>query len=868
MGLCSTHLTGRNDPFVYVLYSAFILSDRTRSYPMISRRIIIQTLLPLFILLFCAGTLWGQSVGPVQALQFDGVDDYVDVGNDPSLTLTTSFTMEAWVQFTSTAGEGVQTFLSKNEGPGPSNKWVWYYWDQNNRMEFHIFGLPASSVFLASDPWTPTLNQWYHVAVTKNGDAYTFYRDGELDGTASSAISIPPINFNALIGRSEGAQLFNGSIEEVRIWNVTRTTSEIREAMHRRLTGQETGLVAYWHFDEGVGTTTSDATSNDNTGTLAGGPTWITSTAPAGDGASVTRQISTPGEVDFTNADLTMNVNAKTGTEDLVVTRIQTNPPGVQPSGVATVSPQYWIVNAYGGGTITTDLTFSIGTSAIGPGDLATPSNLVLFGRSTTADGSWAQVATASGATNHTATFPAIAGFSQLTVGTTGDSPLVGTVQSIQVAVDTAFGAVGDTLRVAATLTNENTSPVGGLQFSVILGDTVDAHFVGLEDTLSNPGFTVSTTTAGDSLRLVIFSGSGAVIQPGTGIPLATLLYVLDPDSSDLGNTIDLFLGDVEVGDSLGVAFADSAVDGQLQVGIRGDVNLDGRISILDIIRLVRFIVGSSPSPDIGSTAYNIADMNDDGAINVVDLISQVNRILGITQPPPPKALPSPVYVRLGDVQMADGNMWLPVFIDTNMPVAGLQFTIAYDPGGVAFGTPNIVQSEFNQAASYSDGGEFRVVAYSLKADHSLTDGDDPVMLIPVSITGDGTQSATVTYILLATRNGQTVPVIMENSSVTFSNKLAVPAEFSLSEAYPNPFNPSTTISYEVPKPAHVTLVVYNLLGQEVIRLVDQQQQAGRYTSVWTGKNAHGVTVSSGIYVYRMTSGSGFSKASRMILLK
>ncbi|MBI4551569.1 MAG: T9SS type A sorting domain-containing protein, partial [Candidatus Latescibacteria bacterium] len=75
-------------------------------------------------------------------------------------------------------------------------------------------------------------------------------------------------------------------------------------------------------------------------------------------------------------------------------------------------------------------------------------------------------------------------------------------------------------------------------------------------------------------------------------------------------------------------------------------------------------------------------------------------------------------------------------------------------------------------------------------------------------------------------------------------------------------------LAYEVPKAAHIVLAVYNLLGQEVIRLVDAEQQPGRYELVWTGRTAQGLSVASGVYLYRLTSSTGFSETKRMTLLK
>ena len=67
---------------------------------------------------------------------------------------------------------------------------------------------------------------------------------------------------------------------------------------------------------------------------------------------------------------------------------------------------------------------------------------------------------------------------------------------------------------------------------------------------------------------------------------------------------------------------------------------------------------------------------------------------------------------------------------------------------------------------------------------------------------------------------------------------------------------------------SHITLTIYNTLGQEVIRPVDQVQPVGRYEVVWHGTNGRGAGVASGIYLYRIVSGSGYVDTKRMTLLK
>ena len=91
--------------------------------------------------------------------------------------------------------------------------------------------------------------------------------------------------------------------------------------------------------------------------------------------------------------------------------------------------------------------------------------------------------------------------------------------------------------------------------------------------------------------------------------------------------------------------------------------------------------------------------------------------------------------------------------------------------------------------------------------------------------------------------------------------------EFSLAQNFPNPFNPSTSISYELRSESSVTLKVYDLLGREVATLANGVEKTGLHTVRWSGRNEQGVSVSSGIYFYQLHAGS-FVSTKKMILLK
>jgi beta-glucuronidase len=92
--------------------------------------------------------------------------------------------------------------------------------------------------------------------------------------------------------------------------------------------------------------------------------------------------------------------------------------------------------------------------------------------------------------------------------------------------------------------------------------------------------------------------------------------------------------------------------------------------------------------------------------------------------------------------------------------------------------------------------------------------------------------------------------------------RTAVPKEYSLSQNHPNPFNPSTTMSFSLPAPGMVTVTVFDILGKEVTRIVNERMEAGTYTRTWDASR-----FPSGIYFYQIRAGS-FTDTKKMVLIK
>ena len=103
--------------------------------------------------------------------------------------------------------------------------------------------------------------------------------------------------------------------------------------------------------------------------------------------------------------------------------------------------------------------------------------------------------------------------------------------------------------------------------------------------------------------------------------------------------------------------------------------------------------------------------------------------------------------------------------------------------------------------------------------------------------------------------------------SLFLSKSPQIPADYSLSQNFPNPFNPVTTITYEIPRMSYITLKVYNLAGQRVSSLVSQVQRAGKYQVQWDGKDFNGREVASGVYIYSISTDE-FHSFKKLVLMK
>jgi hypothetical protein len=101
----------------------------------------------------------------------------------------------------------------------------------------------------------------------------------------------------------------------------------------------------------------------------------------------------------------------------------------------------------------------------------------------------------------------------------------------------------------------------------------------------------------------------------------------------------------------------------------------------------------------------------------------------------------------------------------------------------------------------------------------------------------------------------------------TVSKNPALPTSFTLHQNFPNPFNPTTTLKYDLPEDNFVILTIYDMLGRVVVELVNTTQEAGFKLVQWDGSDSMGRSVSAGVYLYQIRAGE-FVQTRKMVLLK
>ena len=223
--------------------------------------------------------------GPKNCLHFDGSDDYVSLTNSSVLRPTDSLTLECWIN-PDNWSSSQQNFAGNTHSGG-------YNFALGSPDVSHIgFAVHSDGSYKRVDADLTGYTGWHHVAGTFDGQYVRLYIDGEMKdeldmGTSGKSIYYKYNNCMILGAEADepcGPQTgyyYAGKMDEIRFWNVARTDQQIQENMCKNLIGNESGLIAYYNFDNASEETLQDFSGNEIDGTLYNmdNSDWVSSSA-------------------------------------------------------------------------------------------------------------------------------------------------------------------------------------------------------------------------------------------------------------------------------------------------------------------------------------------------------------------------------------------------------------------------------------------------------------------------------------------------------------------------------------------------------------------------------------------------------------
>jgi len=306
------------------------------------------------------------------SLSFDGNDDYVNVGNTSSLTISGDITVSAWVYF-----DDFNTTLPNVISKITDGSNVSYGIEKNLNESRLSFWIGDGTDFVEAISGVLSATTWYHVVGTNDGTNSKIYINGDLEATVAQGNPAGPtgdLKIGLCSTQSQSYRYWDGLIDEVAIWNDALTADEIT-ALYNSGNGLDassnsgnytssSNLQGYWKFNEGSGTTLTDQTSNGNDGTI-NGATWSTDVPPTSGGNNALSfdgndYVTIPHSSSFINNTISISVwvyldTAPSSSESYLLFK-----------GTDTGSPytdRYWGLRLSGGSNMHVDGEFVISGS-------------------------------------------------------------------------------------------------------------------------------------------------------------------------------------------------------------------------------------------------------------------------------------------------------------------------------------------------------------------------------------------------------------------------------------------------------------------------------------------------------------------------
>jgi hypothetical protein len=344
---------------------------------------------------------------------------------------------------------------------------------------------------------------------------------------------------------------------------------------------------------------------------------------------------------------------------------------------------------------------------------------------------------------------------------------------------------------------------IAGLQFAVWPEQYYNDFYLmpsGLES--MNDCFTANWNEVYGQLWGIMFSLEGCVFEAYEEHHVANLAFSSEGFPIP-GLEIPLVFNETIASDPDGNEIQSEGIGTIVTFGMQGDINADGAINVMDIVQLVNFVLNIDEPTDYEFWA---GDVNVDGTLNVIDVVQIVNIILYDDE------MGSAGRLENGEARL-QYNQHSIIIQGSN--IAGFQIEFEGE----------LQRPQLPMGWEFVSSGSI-AIAYSLQG----------VMINePIQIAFNGE----VLSAIISDSNGSSIPVLMDE----------IPESTTLQNAYPNPFNPTTTIGFTIDNGHAMTLQIFNINGQMVQSLVDGFVEAGFHEVVWDATN-----FSSGVYLIHMAT--------------
>ena len=847
--------------------------------------------------------IWGTEGINGKALIFDGVDDYISMGTTANLQ-PSNITIEGWFNCTSIVGSSPHLAGNSKDFCGynlyiPSDVKKWAFMTQSGGVFYNVGGNEIS------------FGKWYHVAGTYDGSNSKIYINGILAGSIIASM-YPTTHHSFVVGdhTNPGSYQYNGIMDELRVYSVALSASEIEQIYNSGLNKEivtKPGTVSGETNPE-LGTnyvySTIGAHSNFGEHTVEYSFDW-------GDGTSSPWDTSRTAQHNWPSAgSRTITVMArcrihtnKASTSDGLIINVQA--PAILLSGMVTdgissiINAHVEVWSSYPDGTMSVEVqsdgtgTYSFLTIAPGNYDIRAYKNgfyptviqditCPSSGNTITLE-SCPSVVTSS--TN--CDFWGTASYLNSQLFRTGDVVKAMDPNNIicgicQVTSEGAYNihVYGDD----PTTSSADEGAVSGDRIRFDINKTKARVKTGT-DVWENLGSLHTELEAPAQGRNIFLYPNWNLISFNVIPSDSTLLGLISPLSDKISNICAYIAGSgFKTYDKNRPAFLNDLISMNYRQGywvkvsstqnelfeVAGTLCDAGRsISLLTNWNLVSYIPeeGDSLSHALASLGSNYLyvsgyeggsaggfrtwDRNRPSFLNDLQILKPTHGYWIKMSAPgilnyPTNGYQAPGVLSKTDMIIADilsnpvvyTRYYCDIWCVDEVNLNPRDHISVMDPSGLVCGTA-IVQDQFG----------FLVHVY----------GDDPETEIDEGAAEGEQLTLSINGILVRTEENilwQDRGSVQIHLSSQLSENV-MPKEYKLFQNYPNPFNPETTIRYELPKAGRITLSIFNIKGEKIKLMIDEEKQVGSYSIIWNGTDEMGNLVSSGIYLVVLTTETG-----------